>query len=63
MDEAPNWILCLQIVAVVVAFAFVPLLPLAGWKFEQWRKAQRERIAASDPAGQRADADDEAAGR
>jgi hypothetical protein len=63
MDEAPNWILCLKIVAIVVTFAFVPLLPLAGWKYEQWRNAQRQQRADSDPAGQRADADDEAAGR
>jgi hypothetical protein len=63
MDEAPNWTLCLQIVGIVVTMAFVPLLPLAGWKFEQWRKAQRERNAVSDPAGQRADADHETPGR
>jgi hypothetical protein len=63
MDEAPNWTLCLQIVGIVVTMAFVPLLPLAGWKYEQWRKAKREQRGDSDPAGERADADDEAAGR
>ena len=59
MDEAPNWTLCLQIVGIVVTMAFVPLLPLAGWKYEQWRKAKREQRVDSDPAGQRTDPDDE----
>jgi hypothetical protein len=43
MDDAPNWTLSLEIIAIVVTMAFVPLLPLAGWKFAQWRKARRER--------------------
>jgi hypothetical protein len=63
MDEAPNWTLCLQIVGIVVTMAFVPLLPLAGWKFEQWRNAQRKQRVDSDPAGQRTDADHETPGR
>jgi hypothetical protein len=43
MDDAPNWTLPLEIIGMVVTMAFVPLLPLAAWKFEQWRKARRER--------------------
>ena len=43
MDDAPNWTLSLEIIGIVVTMAFVPLLPLAGWKLQQWRKARRER--------------------
>jgi hypothetical protein len=43
MDDAPNWTLSLEIIAIVVTMACVPLLPLAGWKFQQWRMARRER--------------------
>jgi hypothetical protein len=43
MDDAPNWTLSLEIVAVVVTMAFVPLLPVAVWKFQQWRQARRKR--------------------
>ena len=45
MDDAPNWTLSLEIIAIVVTMAFVPLLPVAAWKYQQWRKAQRERDA------------------
>jgi hypothetical protein len=43
MDDGPNWTLSLEIIGVVVTMAFVPLLALAGWKFEQWRKSRRSR--------------------
>jgi hypothetical protein len=44
MDDAPNWPLTLQIVGIVVAMAFVPLLPLAVWKLEQWWTARRKLL-------------------
>jgi len=43
MDDTPNWTLSLEIIAIVVTMAFVPLLPVTVWKIQQWRKAQRER--------------------
>lgn len=43
VPNAPNWTLSLEIIAIVVTMAFVPLLGLAAWKFDQWRKARRER--------------------
>jgi hypothetical protein len=43
VDDAPNWTLCLEIVGIVVTMAFVPLLPLAVWKIQQWKQAQRSR--------------------
>jgi hypothetical protein len=43
MDDGPNWKLCLEIIGIVVTMAFVPLIPLAGWKFEQWRDERRKQ--------------------
>jgi hypothetical protein len=43
MDDAPNWTISLEIIGIVVAMACLPLLPLAAWKFDQWRIAERER--------------------
>jgi hypothetical protein len=43
MDDGPNWTLNLEIIGVVVAFAFVPLLPIAGWKLQQWWKARQKQ--------------------
>jgi len=43
MHDATEWTVSLEIIGMVVVMAFVPLLPVAVWKFQQWKKAQRER--------------------
>jgi hypothetical protein len=43
MNDGPDWALSFEIIGIVVAMAFVPLIPLAGWKLEQWWRARKQR--------------------
>lgn len=42
MNEAPNWALSLQVIAIVVTMVWLPpLIALGAWKWDQRRKKRR----------------------